>query len=151
MKTAPVPNPNILLVDDNRDGLLVRKLVLEEAGCRVETAQTGDEGFRIFQSRAFDLVVADHRMSRMNGVELIRRIREIRPQMRVILLSGYVVALGLTEENTGADLVLPKTANEATQLARSIKRLVNRPPARKPAAVQKSPVMARAAAHQAAG
>jgi CheY-like chemotaxis protein len=151
MKIAPVTNPRILLIDGNRDGLLVRRLVLEEIGCRVEIAQTGEEGLKIFQSRAFDLVVADHRMPRMNGVELIGRIREISPQARVILLSGYVVALGLTEENTGADLVLAKTANEATQLTRSIKRLVNRPPARKPPVVQKQPAMARAAAGQAAG
>ncbi len=139
MKPAPVPNPNILLVDDNRDGLLVRRLVLEEIGCRVEVAQTGEEGLKIFQARAFDLVVTDYRMPRMNGVELIKRIRQIDPRARVILLSGYVEALGLTEENTGADIVLAKTANEAAQLTRSIKRLVNRPPARKPPSTQKNP------------
>jgi CheY-like chemotaxis protein len=148
MKSAPVPNPYILLVDDNRDGLLVRRLVLEEIGCRVEVAQTGEEGLKMFQSRAFDLVVADHRMPRMDGVELIRRIREIRPLTRVILLSGYVVALGLTEENTGADIVLAKSAGEAAQLTRSIKRLVNRQPARKPPATQKNAAVARAAAGQ---
>jgi hypothetical protein len=65
----------------------------------------------------------------------------------VILLSGQVEALALTTENTGADVVLAKSANEAVQLARSIKRLLNRPAARKPPASQQGPsAMARAVA-----
>ena len=147
MKTSPVPQPNVLLNNRNRDGLLVRSLLLEELGCRVVVAQTGEEGLKIFEACTFDVVVADYRMPRMNGVELIERIRKVNPQARVILLSGYVEALSLTTENTGADIVLAKSANEATQLARSIKRLVNRPPARKPPASQKrSAARARAAA-----
>ena len=147
MKTSPVPQPNVLLINRNRDGLLVRSLLLEELGCHVVVAQTGEEGLKIFEASTFDVVVADYRMPRMNGVELIGRIRKVNPQARVILLSGYVEALSLTTENTGADIVLAKSANEATQLARSIKRLVNRPPARKPPASQKSSAArARAAA-----
>ena len=147
MKTSPVPQPNVLLINRNRDGVLVRSLLLEELGCHVVVAQTGEEGLKIFEACTFDVVVTDYRMPRMNGVELIERIRKVNPQARVILLSGYVEALSLTTENTGADIVLAKSANEATQLARSIKRLVNRPPARKPPASQKSSAArARAAA-----
>jgi DNA-binding NarL/FixJ family response regulator len=75
----------------------------------------------------------------MNGAELIVRIRKVDPQARVILLSGQVEALALTAENTGADAVLAKSAGEAAQLARTIKRLLNRPAARKPPASQKAP------------
>ena len=147
MKTSPVPQPNVLLINRNRDGVLVRSLLLEELGCHVVVAQTGEEGLKIFEASTFDVVVTDYRMPRMNGVELIERIRKVNPQARVILLSGYVEALSLTTENTGADIVLAKSANEATQLARSIKRLVNRPPARKPPASQKrSAARARTAA-----
>jgi CheY-like chemotaxis protein len=147
MKTSPAPHPDILLINGNRDGLLVRRLLLEELGCRVAVAQTGEEGLKMFEASAFDVVVADYRMPRMNGIELVERIRKVNPQARVILLSGHVEALALTTESTGADIVLAKSANEATQLARSIKRLLNRPPARKPPASQKSSVArARAAA-----
>lgn len=138
MKTAPVPvSTKILLVDDNRDGLLVRRLLLEELGYSVQVARTGEEGLRVFESDPFDVVVSDYRMPRMNGVEFMQRIRQINPNARVILLSGFVEPMGLTEENTGADAVIAKSSNEAAQLVRSIKRLINRQSLRKPPASQK--------------
>ena len=45
---------------------------------------------------------------------------------RIILLSGFVEPLGLTEENTGADAVIAKSVNEPAHLVRSVKRLMNR-------------------------
>ena len=51
---------------------------------------------------------------------------------RIILLSGLVEPLGLTEENTGADVVIAKSADEPAHLLRSVKRLLNRAPLRKP-------------------
>jgi CheY-like chemotaxis protein len=116
--------PNILLVDDCRDGLLVRRALLEELGYSVQIAISGEEGLKLFQNSAFDLVVTDYRMPRMDGRELIERIRQLDPNARVIMLSGFVEPLGLTEQNTGADAVIAKTANEPTHLARSVKRLV---------------------------
>jgi CheY-like chemotaxis protein len=129
---APLNSPKILLVDDNRNGLIVRKALLEEIGCAVRTAASGDEALDLFLSDAFDLVVTDYRMPRMNGAELIQKIRCDNPNARVILLSGFVEPLGLTEASTGADVVLAKSAQEAPQLLRSVKRLLTRQPARKP-------------------
>jgi CheY-like chemotaxis protein len=128
--------PNILLVDDNRDGLLVRRSLLEEIGCCVSIALNGEEGLKLFQAGKFDVVVTDYRMPRMNGGELIQRIRALEPNARIILLSGFVEPLGLTEQNTGADAVLIKSANEPAQLVRTVKRLVNRT-VRKPPGSQK--------------
>jgi CheY-like chemotaxis protein len=123
----------ILLVDDNPDGLLVRRLLLEELGLEVETALDGEEGLRRFESGKFDVVVTDYRMPRMNGIEMIVKIRERDAAARIILLSGFVEPLGLNEKNTGADVVIAKTSSEPAMLARSVKRLLNRVPARKPA------------------
>lgn len=131
--------PHILLVDDNRNGLIVRKALLEEMGCRVQTAVDGQEAFELYGSRHFDLVVTDYRMPRMNGQELIVRIRGCNPQAAIILLSGFVEPLGLTERSTGADAVLAKSANEPQQLLRAVKRLLQ-PAKRKPLARQASPV-----------
>lgn len=136
MKPALVANSNILLVDDNRDGLLVRKSLLEELGYRVQMAASGEEGLKLYESSTFDVVVTDFRMPRMDGVELIGRIRKRNPNARIILLSGFVEPLGLTEENTGADAVIAKTNHEPAHLARWVKRLINRA-ARKPPAAQK--------------
>jgi CheY-like chemotaxis protein len=115
----------ILLVDDNRDGLLIRRHLLEEQGYSVEVAPGGEEGFEIYQASAFDVLVTDYRMPRMNGVDLIQRIRAIAADARIVLLSGFVEPLGLTEANTGADAVIAKSANEPTHLLRAIKRLLN--------------------------
>ena len=125
MKTSPVSIPHILLVDDNRDGLLVRRALLEELGYTVEVAENGEKGLALFQASNFDVVVTDYRMPKMNGVEMIARIRQIDPHARIVLLSGFVEPLGLTEENTGADSVIAKSANEPGHLVRAVKRLLN--------------------------
>jgi len=61
------PHSNILLVDDNSDGLLARRTVLEELGYAVSVARNGDEGLKLFETGAFDVVVTDYRMPSMNG------------------------------------------------------------------------------------
>ena len=133
---ARAPQSTILLVDDSRDGLLVRRLLLEEEGYRVDVAANGNEGMKAFAAGAYDVVVTDYCMPSMNGVEMIAEIRKIDPRARVILLSGFLEPLGLTTENTGADVVLAKNSTEPANLKRSVKRLVNRSPQRKPPASQ---------------
>lgn len=103
----------------------------------VEIARTGEEGLKLLQASTFDIVVSDYRMPRMNGKEFIQRIRQITPGAGVILLSGFVEPLGLTEESTGADVVLIKDSNEAAHLLRWIKRLMNRGSQRKPPAAER--------------
>jgi CheY-like chemotaxis protein len=132
MKSVLLPSAKILLVDDNRDGLTVRKLLLEELGCQVEVAGCGEEALKLFSSSRFDVIVTDYRMPRMNGTELIGRIRALNPEARIILLSGFVEPLGLTEQNTGANAVIAKSSSEPTQLLRWVKRLMNAPTRRKP-------------------
>ena len=127
----------ILLVDDSPDGLLVRKKLLEELGCEVHVAPNGEEGLRLFESDTFDVVVTDYRMPRMDGKELIQRIRRQNPQARIVLVSRFIESLGLSEESTGADVVIEKTSNEALHLVRSVRRLLNRAAERKPAASQR--------------
>jgi CheY-like chemotaxis protein len=124
MKNLPVSIPHILLVDDNPDGLLVRRALLEELGYTVEVAENGEKGFALFQASNFDVVVTDYRMPKMNGVEMIARIRQRDPHARIVLLSGFVEPLGLTAENTGADSVISKSANEPGHLSRAVKRLL---------------------------
>ena len=66
------------------------------------------------------------------------------PNARIVLLSGFVEPLGLTEENTGADTVIAKSANEPGHLTRAVKRLVNAGK-RKPVSSQKGGKRSRAA------
>ncbi len=132
--TETVPVARILLVDDNKLGLIARKAVLEDAGHRITTAQEGQEALERFTREKFDLLITDYKMPRMNGLELIRRVRERAGTLPIIMISGYAEALGMTEENTGADVVIPKSATEVPQLLRSVNRLLRRGAPKKPAA-----------------
>jgi len=113
-------------VDDNANGLSARRSVLEELGHRISTASSGADALEQFGRHKFDLVVTDFRMPRMDGLELIVRLRKLAPELPIILISGYVDALGLSEASTGADVVIQKSANEVGHLVRSVGRLLRR-------------------------
>ena len=120
------PPSRILLVDDNAHGLSARRCLLEELGHRIVTASSGTEALEQLASHRFDLMVTDYKMPRMDGVELIARVRKQSPDIFVILVSGYVDALGLSESNTGADVVIQKSNNEVSHLVRSVNRLLRK-------------------------
>ena len=124
---------SILLVDDSKLGLCARKSVLEELGHRISTAANGVDALEQFIEHKFDLVVTDYKMPRMNGLELIVGLRRISPDLPVILISGFVDALGLNEETTGADVVIQKSANEVSHMVRAVARLLRKKPVKKPA------------------
>jgi CheY-like chemotaxis protein len=77
------------------------------------------------------LVVTDYKMPRMDGLELIVGLRKIQPELPVILISGFVDSLGLSEENTGADVVIMKSANEVSHMVRAVARLLRKKPVKK--------------------
>jgi CheY-like chemotaxis protein len=129
----------ILIVDDNAHGLSARKTVLEELGHRISTAMSGTEALEQFTRQKFDLVVTDYKMPRMDGLELIVRLRKLSPALPIVLISGYADSLGLNEDNTGADVVIQKSANEVSHLIRSVARLLRRKPLKKPAAAEGLP------------
>lgn len=125
-KLPPIRKRRILLVDDNVNGLNARRSVLEELGYRVNTASSGAEALEQFDANKFDLVITDYKMPRMDGLELIGRLRKRSPELPIILASGYVDTLGLNEANSGADVVIQKSANEVSHLVRSVNRLIRR-------------------------
>lgn len=132
MNRAPHP-ARILLVDDNPDGVLARRTVLEELGYAVVPAYSGAEALDCAAKQHCDLVITDYKMFPMDGVELIRTLRDRKMDMPIILLSGFAECIGLAPESTGADVVLQKSASEITILAKHAKRLLT---PRKPAGSQ---------------
>ena len=130
---SPLERAFILLVDDNKHGLAVRKSVLEEMGHTVTLASSGAEALEQFAHQKFDMVITDYKMPRMDGLELIAELRELTPELPIILVSGFVDALGLNEQNTRADAVIQKSANEVSHLQRAVGRLLSRKPPKKPA------------------
>jgi len=81
----------ILLVDDEKFLLEVGAELLENLGYKVIKAEDGIEAFDLFYQHGHEiqLIVTDVVMPRLGGVELMKRIQEIKPDMKVIYASGY--------------------------------------------------------------
>jgi CheY-like chemotaxis protein len=135
--SLPLIHARILLVDDNANGLAARRSVLEELGHRIMTATSGGDALEQFSAHKFDMVVTDYKMPRMDGLELIGRLRAQSPNLPIVLISGYADTLGMNETSTGADVVIQKSSHEVSHLVRAVNRLLRPKPAlRKPAATQ---------------
>ncbi len=83
------PQSSILVVDDNADLLNTFSLVLKRKGYDVDTAPDGLAAMDKFRSHHFDVVLMDIVMPGMSGVEVFHKIREIRPDAKVILMTAY--------------------------------------------------------------
>ena len=80
---------SILLVDDT---LVLRErmsLAMQQRGFHVETAGNYDEAVDVFRRRPTDLAVLDLRMPGRSGLELLRKLLQLQPETRVIILSGF--------------------------------------------------------------
>jgi PAS domain S-box-containing protein len=100
MRTAAAPavgpapaseRRTVLLVDDEEDVRAVTAHMLERLGCSVLQASDGREGVDVYRTRVqtIDAVLLDLTLPRLNGEQAFSEIRTIRPDARVILMSGY--------------------------------------------------------------
>lgn len=80
---------NILVIDDEEQMLDALRLNLEQAGCSVATARTGEEGLALFAGNDYRLVVADLQLPDVEGLEVLRTIKDKSPSTEVIIISGY--------------------------------------------------------------
>ena len=79
-----------MVVDDSGFARRVHRRVLESAGHRVVAASTGLGALEAFSLEQPDLVLLDLSMEDLGGVDVLRRIREMRPDARVIVISADV-------------------------------------------------------------
>jgi CheY-like chemotaxis protein len=102
----------VLIVDDQKNVRDSTELLLRGFGFEVVTAEDGIEALEIFraQRERIDAVLLDLTMPRMDGIETLHELRQIAPEVPVVLTSGYG-AMSLERENTGiarSDAVLAK-------------------------------------------
>jgi DNA-binding NtrC family response regulator len=99
----------ILVVDDEQNLVMTLAANLELEGFEVHTAENAARALELFESHAFDLVLSDIRMPGMNGVDLFRKIRTMKPELPVVLMTAFALE-GLVQEavREGAFTVLPK-------------------------------------------
>ena len=79
----------ILLVDDEAGIRKVLGIALTDLGYRVITAQNGKEALRKFESKKPPIILTDIKMPEMDGIELLRRVKQKRPDTEVIMITGH--------------------------------------------------------------
>lgn len=80
---------NILIIDDER---AIRKTlgeILSYEGYKIEEASDGEEGLRKFKEKAFDVVLCDIKMPKLDGIEFLDKARESNPDVPIIMISGH--------------------------------------------------------------
>lgn len=118
------PKKTILCVDDNEQALAVRKFLLEtRGGYRVVAAHNGAEAMERFRNGGIDLVLSDLAMPHMDGNELVRRMKEIAPEVPMILISGSVKVF---DHGNHADAFLPKGTSTPGEMLERIRVMIAR-------------------------
>lgn len=87
-------SPTVLLVDDESDILEIGAAFLAKLGYSVVSALGGAEALRMFRSQPdeIDVVIADVVMPKIPGLQLARILRNFKPELKVIFMSGHLVA-----------------------------------------------------------
>ena len=108
----------ILVVDDAPDTVEVLERSLTAAGFAVLTATGVVEAVGVLGAHAVDVVVTDLKMPRVNGMELVRHVRENCPDTAVVVITGYPSVEGAVEAiKRGAENFLPKPFTDDELLA----------------------------------
>jgi two-component system cell cycle sensor histidine kinase/response regulator CckA len=124
----PGGDERILLVEDDAYLAEAEKKMLEELGYSVTALTSSVEAFEIFQKLPdrFDIIIADYAMPKMTGLQLIRKIRSISPDIPVILCTGYSKVIQQQKiEPLGIEEIIMKPI-ELEFIANSIRRLLEK-------------------------
>jgi CheY-like chemotaxis protein len=101
----------VLYVDDMRELREVARLALSRVGHHVECVADGSDAFKLLSEKhdAFDIVISDHHMANMNGLELVMKLREMKYPGRIAVVSSEMGA-DIAEEyrRLGVDRILYK-------------------------------------------
>ncbi len=92
MVGSPIPMPNVLIVDDTKFTRLQLRHLLEEAGYTVSEASSGTEALNLCRQANFDLVTMDINMPGMNGIETLTKLRELQPDVKVVVVSASAIS-----------------------------------------------------------
>lgn len=115
---------NILYVDDEDQLRFLVKNQLSSEGFDVDTADDGDTALKMISKKTYDVVLLDIRMPRMNGLEVLKNMKQQKFTSRVIMLTGVDdLAVALDAVKGGAIDYLTKPY-ELSDLLRAILRVV---------------------------
>ena len=82
-------SPEILIVDDDRSSCEIIAKILSLRGYHVDVAYDGPTALELVEKKTYGLALIDYRMPGMDGVELYRRIRQMRPDVVGVFVTGF--------------------------------------------------------------
>ncbi|MBO9202243.1 MULTISPECIES: sigma-54-dependent transcriptional regulator [Niastella] len=80
---------NILIIDDEKAIRKTLSEILSYEGYKIEEAGDGEEGLKKFKEKAYDVVLCDIKMPKLDGIEFLDKAREANPDVPVIMISGH--------------------------------------------------------------
>lgn len=109
---------SVLVVDDDRLVNDAYTATLKSAGYRVGSAYSGKEAIQAMSDTEYDIMLSDLKMEGMDGIELLQKAREIKPDMIVIMITAFgTVKTAVDAMKLGAyDFLLKPTSSEALEL-----------------------------------
>ena len=112
---------SLLIVDDEEEiqNVLMRHFTME--GYDVQTASNGVEALRVMDSHSFEIVISDIMMPEMNGIELLKKIKDNYPLVHVISITGYVTLSNLLDVlRYGADTCIFKPFKDLEEVTQAV-------------------------------
>ncbi|MCW3983334.1 MAG: response regulator [Candidatus Bathyarchaeota archaeon] len=103
-------NPRILVVDDDETIRTTMKAILQDEGYQVDLAATGKEAIQKTQEKPYNVALLDIRLPDMEGVELLKLLKDGVPRTRKIMVTGYPSmqnAISALNKNADAYLLKP--------------------------------------------
>ena len=102
----------VLIVDDDTTGVETLSNVLEIKGYRVDTAYGGMEALEKIERANFDFVLLDLKLPDINGVETFRKIKKVKNELKVVIMTAYSLPHLIQEaRKEGALAILTKPLN----------------------------------------
>ena len=99
----------ILVIDDDENIRKVLETILEDEGYIVKTAETAKKGIEESEKAFYNLALIDVRLPDMEGIELLSKLRNTKPKMRKIIVTGYpTLQNAVAAVNKGADAYVMK-------------------------------------------
>src|ERR1043165_462877 len=114
------PPERVLIVDDEEHVCALFQRILQKDGYEVECAANGEEGLALLERRPFDLVITDLKMPGMDGMELLKRGRALRPATTFVMLTAFGTVQNAVEamkEGAYDYLVKPVDTDEIKMVA----------------------------------
>jgi DNA-binding NtrC family response regulator len=117
---------HILVVDDEPSMRTTLSILLKRKGYRVSLAESGTEALPILAPGEFDMILTDLKMEGMDGIELLRRIKAVDPQVEVLIFTAYgTIATAVEAMKLGAYDYIGKPFEEEElllKIARALER-----------------------------